>query len=435
MGYSFQEAVSLIDSVSYVSIKAAGFAWQGLAAAAGADASRLTGIEGAVLGDPGEGHAELAAGLNRVSGWAGDAGDFAARVGEQLLVAGDVGAAVFANRVELESEYDSIKDRMAAAPDVGNAAMRDADQLAALTEKINSEVARLADAFHGIQPGSPAAAPGSGGGGGGAPAIVAPGSGGGGAPPLALAANGTSVGAGDYPGSSVLGPEKGDFAGWVTDPRSGHLVDPATGREYDPASNRWIDPVTGKPFGDVAHYATNLQGVSGGMPTSLGTGAGVGIGALGTGMGLSALGGLYGGTLPPSLAQHNAASGQLGQQALRGLANKAHLATRIAVHEAGGGGRPFGMPASHAPTQTQQAPRAAMATRGREVASAWASRPKPAADRHGLGGSAVRSAGGPPPTGSAARPSKPDRKANPSALEEDSLWQPTARGLRGVLGD
>lgn len=415
--YSFPEAVSLIDSVGHLSIKAAGYAWQGLAEAAGTDTSKLDGIAGRVVGDPGEGHPELAGSLNRVSGWAGDTGSFSSRVAEQLLHAGDVAASVYANRVELEQEYNTLKSRMdnpEALP--GIAEVRDSNRMSELTSQINGEISKLGAAFGAVQPGAPEAAPASGGGGdaGGAPAASGV--------SMVQAANGVSVAPGDYPGSSVRGPEAGDFAGWVTDPRTGFLIDPVTGREYDPATGRWVDPVTGKPFGDVARYATRLEGLGGGapVPSTLGVGTGVNIA------------GLYNGATPPSLLPGNPAAPVLTQQATQGLAGKANLAQRLAMREMAQGGRPFGMPAGSTgpmtPRTTNSAPRLFS-----ERANAWRARTT-AADRLRLGGDAGGRRTPPPATTATATDKKKARKQQGLVKDKDA-WDVEGRAGRGVLGE
>jgi hypothetical protein len=417
--YSFPEAVSLIDSVGHLSIKAAGYAWQGLAEAAGTDTSRLDGIAGRVTGDPGEGHPELAGSLHRVSGWAGDTGSFSSRVAQQLLHAGDVAASVYATRVELEQEYNTLKSRMdnpEALP--GTAEVRDANRMSELTSQINAEISKLGSAFGAVQPGAPEAVPASGGGGGDA----------GGAPAasgvsMVQAANGVSVAPGHYPGSSVQGPEAGDFAGWVTDPRTGYLIDPVTGREYDPATGRWVDPVTGKPFGDVARYATRLEGLGGGTPApaTLGVGAGVNIA------------GLYNGVTPPSLAPGNPATPILTQQATQGLAGKANLAQRLAMREMAQGGRPFGMPAGSTapmtPRATNSAPRLFS-----ERANAWRARTT-AADRLRLGGDAGARRTTPAPGATATAEEKTKKKQRTGLLKDRDAWAVEGRAGRGVLGE
>uniref|UniRef100_UPI001D13082D hypothetical protein n=1 Tax=Streptomyces otsuchiensis TaxID=2681388 RepID=UPI001D13082D len=88
------------------------------------------------------------------------------------------------------------------------------------------------------------------------------------------AANGSVIGAGQYPHARVLGPERGDFAGWVESPATGYLTDPATGREFDSVSGRWIDPVTGRPFGEVTEYASRLSGIGAGPGAVVGISGG-----------------------------------------------------------------------------------------------------------------------------------------------------------------
>lgn len=413
--YSFPEAVSLIDSVGHLSIKAAGYAWQGLAEAAGTDTSRLDGIAGRVVGDPGEGHPELAAGLHRVSGWSGNTGTQSARVAEQLLHAGDVAAAAYANRVVLEQEYNTLKARLEGPATLsGPAEVQSSNRMAQLTDQINSEISKMGSAFGAVQPSAPAAPPASGGGGGdvgGAPVA--------GGAPMVQTASGVSVAPGHYPGSSVLGPEHGDFAGWVTDPRTGYLIDPTTGREYDPATERWIDPVTGKPFGDVDRYATHLEGLgSAPAPTTVGG---------------PSIAGLYNGVTPPSLLPSNPAAPILTQQATQGLAGKAYLAQRLALREMAQGGRPFGMPAGStapmSPRSTSAPPRLVS-----ERANAWRAKAT-AADRLGLGGgSSARRTPCSPSTTSSDTGKKKATKQDALVRDQD-VWSVEGRAGRGVLGE
>jgi hypothetical protein len=415
--YSFPEAVSLIDSVGHLSIKAAGYSWQGLAEAAGTDTSRLDGIAGRVVGDPGEGHPELASGLNRVSGWAGETGSYSSRVAEQLLHAGDVAASVYANRVSLEQEYNTLKARMDNPTALsGNAEVRDANRMSELTDQINGEISKLGSAFGAVQPSAPAAPPTSSGGGGDVGGPSAPSG-----APMVQAANGVSVAPGHYPGSSVLGPESGDFAGWVTDPRTGFLIDPTTGREYDPATGRWIDPVTGKPFGDVDRYATHLEGLGGGSPvptTTLGLGPGVNIS------------GLYNGVTPPSLLPGNPAVPVLTQQATQGLAGKAYLAQRLAMREMGQGGRPFGMPAG-ATTPVTSRTGSTPARLVSERANAWRTKAT-AADRLSGGAGARRT---PPPSTTASSADKKKANKHEVLINDRDAWSAEGRAGRGVLGE
>ncbi|WP_375484689.1 OCRE domain-containing protein [uncultured Jatrophihabitans sp.] len=167
-------------------------------------------------------------------------------------------------------------------------------------------------------------------------------------------------------GSVEVGPDGGEFAGWYKDPRTGYYIDPKTGREYDPASQRWVDPVTGQPFGDVAKYATGLQGLgtestTGGLLSDVG-GAGVLGGAAAPG-GAGAFAGLvgsglagdpaavavgYGGVLPPSLANGSAASSALWNQAGRSLGvNRAVASEMLGREQAARSGRPY-MPSTQA---------------------------------------------------------------------------------------
>jgi hypothetical protein len=216
------------------------------------------------------------------------------------------------------------------------------------------------------------------------------------------APNGSAIGSGSYPDSSVLGPEAGDFAGWVQSPSTGHLVDPATGREFDPASGRWIDPVTGRPFGEVTEYATRLSGLAAG-PGAIASAGGLatvsagglpGAGAAGPGgaagmAGMAGLAGLYGGMIPPSIANAGAARQQVMGQAARTMGRRARVAANFALHEAARGGRPY-LP-----------PPAPVAAGGRG--------PDPGAP-------------------------EPRRTGQPTALTEDpAVWSPRPAGC-GVLG-
>jgi hypothetical protein len=287
-----------------------------------------------------------------------------------------------------------------------------------LTSQINAEISKMGTAFGAVQPSAPAAVPTSGGGGGdagGAPAASGA--------PMGQAANGVSVAPGHYPGSSVLGPEQGDFAGWVIDPRTGFLIDPTTGREYDPATGHWIDPVTGKPFGEVDRYATHLEGLgSTPVPTTLGVGTGVNIA------------GLYNGVTPPSLLPGNPAGGVLAQQATQGLAGKAYLAQRLAMREAAQGGRPFGMPAGTTSVAMRTATTSGAPRLSAERANAWRARTT-AADRHGLGGATGARRTPPPGTATSATERKRDKKKRQGLGRENDAWDVEGRAGRGVLGE
>jgi hypothetical protein len=116
----------------------------------------------------------------------------------------------------------------------------------------------------------------------------------------------------------VVGPDGGDFAGWVRDPRTGFLINPATGQEFDPISRRWIDPVTGRPFGDAVRQSTHLEGLTHGVRPGAGD-----------------LGQLYGGVLPPSLRPGNPAVDLLRGQAMNTMAIRAYTAQQLAGGQAG----------------------------------------------------------------------------------------------------
>ena len=148
----------------------------------------------------------------------------------------------------------------------------------------------------------------------------------------------------DFPDSSVVGNDGGDFAGWVRDPRTGFLINPATGQEFDPITHRWIDPLTGRPFGDVVQQATRLEGLTGGgaQPGLLAPGPGtVGLAPTLNGGGSSNLPGMFGGLFPPSTSPSNPASRQLQQTALDRMQARAGAARQLALSEAAQGGRPY----------------------------------------------------------------------------------------------
>ena len=142
------------------------------------------------------------------------------------------------------------------------------------------------------------------------------------------------------PPGLVVGPEGGDFAGWVRDPDTGYLVDPATGQEYDPVTGRFVDPVTGKPFGDVRQYVSRLEGLPGTSgPAGLLADRPGGIGLMPTGGGLAPSPNLFGGAVPPSLFMSNPAVAQLRATARNSMAAKAYAANELALSEARQGGR------------------------------------------------------------------------------------------------
>lgn len=453
----FDETVDKILSARGYHMKAAAGAWAALARAAVNSRDRLESIAGETSQEPGVGLAELADRLGSVGGWGGGAAELALTISRQLSHAGEesdkAAERALSLRKEMEKERDaqSGKAEDASGGDGGNpnlqadkgVAMHE-QRMEKLRERAADELKALSEAFAGVKGGSAPPAPEVESGAGAGPSAgaamptggntaTAEGAGG----PMVKAANGADIGAGSYPHSSVVGPGNGDFSGWVKSPNTGFLVDPATGREFDPTSGRWIDPVTGKPFGEVTDYATRLSGISGGaggLTDSTGPGL-VATGGAGGG-GTSHLAGMYGGTVPPSIANAGPAQHQMTQQAARNLAHRAGVATSFASRESEQGGRPFRPPpgaAAHAVPAVAAAPGGRGPRLFGERPDTWRGRAADAASRHGLTGQPGPSSGA---TAASRREGEENRRPNSAASTEDpSVWRAERQAGTGVLGE
>ncbi|RMI27795.1 hypothetical protein EBN88_28870, partial [Streptomyces triticirhizae] len=353
---AFRDAVDRIRSSDYISIFAAAGAWIALANSAGAESGALSGTARRAAGEPGVGLLRLADRLQATSSWAEGAATVAREIADQLQRAAERSARASEKAARLDVEFDEWRqwqlERNEQLPDgmgVRTANVEAEEQKERLAAEARRELEALGEEFARVIGGTAPPAPEGGAGPGATPvaaggggmagvAGVAGGSfgpmtfheaGGGVAGRAQVAPNGAVIGTEWHPSAHVLGPEGGDFAGWVRSPSTGFLVDPATGREFDPVAGRWIDPVTGEPFGEVTEYATRLSGLGAG-PGAIATAGGL--------TGAATIAGLYGGAVPPSI-------GPTGpQQALRNLGLRSRAATRFALHEASLGGRPFTPP-------------------------------------------------------------------------------------------
>ncbi|MGP4109441.1 hypothetical protein ACTWP5_00810 [Streptomyces sp. 4N509B] len=381
---SFRRTVDSIFSSQHYTMRVAAGAWLALANAAGAESGALSNTASEAESEPGVGLLELSDRLRATSSWAEGAGAVARQISDQLTRSAERSARATERAEELDVKFREIEswrfERAESLPD-GRAHMetnRFAEgEKQRLLGEAQQELDDLAAEFAQVIGGTPPSAPEGGAGSGAAPtgvgaaaggaagAMAAGGAGGavasgGGAwgaagavtPADHEAPNGSVIGAGSYPSSSVLGPEHGDFAGWVQSPTTGFLVDPATGREFDPVAGRWIDPVTGQPFGEVTEYATRLSGLGNGpgaiasggglVAASVGAAGAAGAAAAGAGAaGAASLAGLYGGVVPPSIGNTGPARQQVMRQAVHNLGQRAQVASRFALREAAQGGRPY----------------------------------------------------------------------------------------------
>jgi hypothetical protein len=200
-------------------------------------------------------------------------------------------------------------------------------------------------------------------------------------------------------------------------------VDPNTGREFDPTTGRWVDPITGQPFGDVARYASRLEGLQGGVPVD--TGALLATGGSGGG---GLLGGLYGGAIPPSLVYTNPAAEQLRQKAANSMAARAAAAASMAARDGAHGAYPY-VPPVQGGVGGEGGQAASPRTRyPGEPRSVWTGH------RHDARASAA-AALAPPVTTTTAENQKTRRSARPKYPVDDDVWAEDRPAGRGVLGD
>ncbi|GAA3283508.1 hypothetical protein Dvina_38485 [Dactylosporangium vinaceum] len=379
MGYDYWTAKEKIESGEPYSLESVATTWRNFAEALRTAAGHLQGTADKVTAQYGEPYQNFGDRAIPVAGWMSNVSGYATAVAEGLSKASTTGSQAQMTMYEESYAFNAAVDKIVGPEDalsVGRAqAIQRREEQAA--QVLNAELTKWTAAYNAFQPGALDSAPtragsgsadnggaggsggtggsggaqplsndtngngnGNGNGSGAAAAIVGVGTVGAG---TTTTGNGTQVGNGQFPGSSVVGPGDGDFAGWVKDPRTGYLIDPTTGQEFDPTTGRWIDPVTGKPFGDVEQYANRLEGLEGGNPATglLGGAPGLSPVLAGGGGGGGGLTGLYGGLQPPSLAPGNPAALQLQQQAADKMAAKAYAAEQLALKEASQGGRPF----------------------------------------------------------------------------------------------
>lgn len=462
----FESTVRDIRSARHYQIAAASGAWLLLAQAALGENTAMGGIAASVEAEPGVGLLELADRVHGAAGWLEGAGAVAQEIAEQLVRAGMHAAEALWQGEDVDGRYQAVaqqhRERMATTDGMALATVAENGERAKreLLAEAQSILDGLGGEFARVIGGDAPAAPGGGGGGGAAPGAAgapgamgavsgAPGVTGGHAPAVAghyEAANGSVIGMGDYPHSRVLGPERGDFAGWVVSPTTGFLTDPATGREFDTVTGRWIDPITGRPFGEVTEYASRLSG--------LGTGPGAVVGITGgsaaAGLG-SGLAGMYGGTIPPSIGNTGPARQQMMRQAARNLSHRAGVAGRFAMHEAAQGGRPYLPPpgAQHAGRaagtrvggaggRTAPVGRAAVPPPAPGSRSAVAGRVPTAAGARAAATARHQLAGTPPPAPGAARAGRERaaRHAPATRIGEDrNIWDAHRPATKGVLGE
>jgi hypothetical protein len=375
--HGYFEAIDIIDSGAPYRLARAAATWRNFAEALRNAAGQLQGTADRVTAQYGTPYQNFGDRAAPLATWMTGVSTNADAVASGLSAASTTGSSAQTTMYQERYSVDQYVERIVGPEGVMSMGRASAIRFreAQAATRLNGAIDQWAAAYDAFQPGTIAPAPtrttsgsaagsgtatgsgattGSGGGGGGSAALL---SGGGGvAGRLTGSGTGTSGGAGslvgsgggggtDFPDSSVVGPDGGDFAGWVRDPRTGFLIDPETGQEFDPVTGRWIDPVTGKPFGDVVQYATRMEGLNGGVNTGTGLlaggGTGVGLSPLLSGSGGTGLAGLFGGILPPSLAATNPAASQLRQTATDSMAAKAYAAQQLALKEASQGGRPY----------------------------------------------------------------------------------------------
>ncbi|MEU7872406.1 hypothetical protein [Dactylosporangium sp. NPDC049140] len=359
--YDYWTAKEKLESGQPYTIESVATTWRNFAEAVRGASGHLQGTADDVTAQYGEPYQNFGDRAAPLAKWMTNVGGYADQVAGGLSKASTTGSNAQITMYEEDYSFSQDVDRILGPEDAlsmgkVNAMNRREAQAAAV---LNGEIEKWSTAYDAFKPGSLDAAPtragggsdtggsGSGSGSGGSNgAFIGSVSGG-----TTTTGNGSQVGSGTYPGSSVLGPDDGDFGGWVKDPRTGYLIDPATGQEFDPTTGRWIDPVTGKPFGDVEQYASRLEGLDGGNPSTGLLGGGnlsltPPLAGGGGGGGTTGLAGMYGGLVPPSLDPNNPASNQLRQQAADRMAAKAYAAEQLALKEASQGGRPFVPPMS-----------------------------------------------------------------------------------------
>jgi hypothetical protein len=386
----------VLSAQEYVMTGAAG-AWTAMAAAARNEGGALSGTASATAQEKGVGLLILSDRIQETSGWAEGAAASAEQIANQLLTVADATKRVLNDALDLDARFHEVDDweqqRLNTLDGMALAGTDEAaeQQRTALAEQMEGLVQQLGAEYAKVVGAEPPAAPsgGSAAGDGGAESyggttasaasVSAAGgaytpvtAGGGMAQPSYQAPNGSVIGPGEYPGSSILGPEAGEQAGWVRNPATGNWTDPATGVEVDPGRGQWIDPNTGEGFGRVGDSSVGGAGAIGAQGPGAVVGgdwaSAAGIGAAGAAIaaGARGLGRFYGGVVPPSVANAGPSRAQMARQAAGNMARRAYVATNLGMREAMQGGRPFVPPPGAA------AQRAVAGTRGTTAGRAGA---------------------------------------------------------------
>jgi hypothetical protein len=380
---AYSELYDSILSAKPYTVRDVATTWRNFAEALRSASSSTQSTSNNVTAQDGQPYQNFGARAAPIASWLNGVSGNADQVAAGLSNASTTARSAQMTAAEENISFGQDVDRILGPEDAlsvgrSNAINRRQEQATAVMQE---QIRVMSDAYNAFQPGTVGAAPttngggsttanvgsgnasgstGAGGSGGGSAGLVSGGAGSGGADGNTIRPVGDPAGpqtanpianggaTSDFPDSSVIGNDGGDFAGFVRDPRTGFLINPATGQEFDPISGRWIDPLTGRPFGDVVHQAARLEGLTGGTTGGLfGNGPGtVGLtptlpGGGGGGGPSSILPGMFGGVFPPSTSPNNPAARQLQQSALDRMAAKAGAARQLALSEAAQGGRPY----------------------------------------------------------------------------------------------
>lgn len=363
MAYDYYEACDIIETGEPYSMGDVADTWRNFAEAARNAAAHTQGTADAVTAQYGEPYQAFGERAAPVASWLKGIGTQADTVAGGLSSASDVGSSaqieMYQQRYAVREAWDNaVVHDDALSPTLAAAASRRTQQAGTV---LSGELDKWSAAYDAFQPGAVAPAP-TNATSSGPVGTTSAGTSTGSNPtvgPLGSTTSGAAQGTGgtdqaqlvgtpvtsptgmDFPNSSVVGQDGGDFAGWVRDPRTGFLIDPSTGREFDPTSGRWIDPVTGLPFGDVVQQATRLEGLDGGQGLLNPTNPGPVSPLLSGNTGQTGPNSLFGPFVPPSLAQSNPAASQLRNTAQSNMHAKAFAAEQLAMKEAAQGGRPY----------------------------------------------------------------------------------------------
>lgn len=418
--YDYEQAYEILQSGAPYALRSVARQWEVFSACVRQLSVQTRQISDEVTARPGAPYQAFGERAEPISVWLNNVADQAVAVVTGLNGAAEVGERAQMRADELHSTVNGHVTEDNGEPKAmtttSSQIYEQAKQQA--VREMNTAIDDWGGAYQSFDPGQLGAAPVRNGGDGSAGSAEAAGSAG---DPGAAAGGGTTA------HSSVVGPQGGDFAGWVRDPRDGTLIDPASGQQFDPTTGRWIDPVTGRPYGDVQQYASRLEGLSGGVPgLQLGGPGSVALGPLGGGgvpggavPGLAPP--LFGGTVPPSLNPVNPANARLSQQAANSMAAKAFAARQLAAREAAHGGRPYTPPMQGGAGDRRRA--RAKSSLVREPSSTWTGRdrrPYAPATRSGTGEDSKKSRAG----------SRPEW-----LVEDDGVWGSGEPVVRGVIGE